>query len=222
MQYAAPPFRTEFGNLQILLITSREMPRWVIPKGWPIRGPRPREVVAREALEEALLVGRIAGKGSFGSSHYTKRLPDHREALCRAKAFLLSVDHQLDDWQEQAQRKCRWMNRLGELASLTTAASPRFFSPPFRRSGSRVPRRASGGASRTASHTASESVAPSRRRLPPAPAAGWDQGNCSSPPLHDVHTLCTLRICLTRSLVALHMAREIRCRRCRGPVDPTT
>ncbi len=109
VQFAALPFRIESSNLQILLITSRESRRWVIPKGWPIPGLRPREVAAREALEEAGLVGRIVGKRSIGSYHYSKRLPDNREVLCRVKVFLLSVDHQLEDWLEKAQRDYRWM-----------------------------------------------------------------------------------------------------------------
>ncbi len=109
IQFAALPFRIKSGNLQILLITSRESRRWVIPKGWPIPGLRPTEVAAREALEEAGLVGRIMGKRSIGSYHYSKRLPDNREVFCRVKVFLLSVDHQLDDWPEKAQREYRWM-----------------------------------------------------------------------------------------------------------------
>jgi hypothetical protein len=57
VQFAALPFRIKSGTLQILLITSRETRRRVVPKGWPIRRLRPREVPAREALEEACLVG---------------------------------------------------------------------------------------------------------------------------------------------------------------------
>ena len=58
-QFAALPFRIESGTLQVLLITSRETQRWVIPKGWPMQGLRPRDVASSEAFEEAGLVGRI-------------------------------------------------------------------------------------------------------------------------------------------------------------------
>jgi hypothetical protein len=61
-QFAALPFRIEAGNLQVLLITSRESRRSVIPKGWPIHELRPREAATSEALEEAGLVGRIVVK----------------------------------------------------------------------------------------------------------------------------------------------------------------
>ena len=109
LQFAALPFRIASGAVEILLITSRETQRWIIPKGWPIRGLRPRDVAAREAFEEAGLVGTIVGKRSVGSYHYTKRLPDNQEILCRVKVFLLSVDHQLDTWKEKEQRESEWM-----------------------------------------------------------------------------------------------------------------
>jgi 8-oxo-dGTP pyrophosphatase MutT (NUDIX family) len=132
VQFAALPFRIEAGTLQVLLITSRETQRWVIPKGWPIRSLQPREVAAREAFEDAGLVGRIVGKRAIGSYHYSKRLPDNQEALCRVKVFLLSVDEQLDDWPEKAQRECRWvtpeaaarMVEEGGLAALFLSAFP--------------------------------------------------------------------------------------------------
>jgi 8-oxo-dGTP pyrophosphatase MutT (NUDIX family) len=139
VQLAALPFGIALGSLQVLLITSRETRRWIIPKGWPIRGLPPRDVAAREALEEAGLVGRIVGKRSIGSYHYSKRLRDNREVLCRVKVFLLSVDHQLDDWPEKATRACRWVTpetaaRMvdeGGLAEVIRAAFPaiRFPNP---------------------------------------------------------------------------------------------
>ena len=131
-QFAALPFRIAAGGLQILLITSRGTRRWVIPKGWPIRGLRPREVAAREAFEEAGLVGKIVGKRSIGSYHYSKRLMDNRERLCRVKVFLLSVDRQLDVWPEKEQREQRWVDPIkgarmvdeGGLAEILRSAFP--------------------------------------------------------------------------------------------------
>ena len=64
--------------MQVLLLTSRETHRWVIPKAWPIRGLRPAEVAAREAYEEAGLAGRIIGKRRIGMFTYQKRMPKAR------------------------------------------------------------------------------------------------------------------------------------------------
>src|ERR1700731_1396671 len=94
-QCAALPFKIAPDGIRVLLLTSRETRRWVIPKGWPIRGLKPREVAAREAFEEAGLIGAIVGKRSIGSYHYSKKLPargelPRRELLCQVKVFLLA------------------------------------------------------------------------------------------------------------------------------------
>ncbi|WP_428485920.1 NUDIX hydrolase [Rhodopila sp.] len=106
-------------GLRVLLLTSRETKRWVIPKGWPIRGLKPREVAAREAFEEAGLVGTIVGKRPVGSYHYSKQLIARPAVLCRVRVFLLSVDHQLEDWPEKAQREWCWVDP-GRAAQMVT------------------------------------------------------------------------------------------------------
>jgi ADP-ribose pyrophosphatase YjhB (NUDIX family) len=37
----------------VLLVTSRETGRWIIPKGGPIKGFKPAKTAAREAYEDA-------------------------------------------------------------------------------------------------------------------------------------------------------------------------
>jgi ADP-ribose pyrophosphatase YjhB (NUDIX family) len=69
----------------------------VIPKGWPIKGLKPHEVAAREAYEEAGLIGSIAGKREIGIYHYEKQLPGG-PSLCEVWVFQLWVEQQLDDW----------------------------------------------------------------------------------------------------------------------------
>ncbi len=59
IQYAALPYRQMGRRLEILLITSRETRRWVIPKGWPMNGLTPQEAAATEAVEEAGIEGEI-------------------------------------------------------------------------------------------------------------------------------------------------------------------
>lgn len=106
-QVAALPMRaTAHGTLQILLITSRETGRWVIPKGWPIKGLKDHEAAAREALEEAGVVGRVR-KAPLGSYTYWKRQSDHFE-LCEVTVYPLTVDRQLKTWREQGQRRAAW------------------------------------------------------------------------------------------------------------------
>ena len=73
IQYAALPFRHSGRRLEILLITSRETRRWVIPKGWPVKGLAPQEAAALEAAEEAGLEGEIEAN-PIGSYRYLKHL----------------------------------------------------------------------------------------------------------------------------------------------------
>ena len=65
------------------------------------------DVAAREAFEEAGLVGTMAGKHPVGIFHYEKQIPTER-LLCEVWVFLLRVDRQLEDWPEKGQRETRW------------------------------------------------------------------------------------------------------------------
>ena len=52
LQIAARPFRRRKA-LGVMLVSSLESRRWVIPKGWPMKGLEDHEAAAREAFEEA-------------------------------------------------------------------------------------------------------------------------------------------------------------------------
>jgi 8-oxo-dGTP pyrophosphatase MutT (NUDIX family) len=108
-QYAALPIRTSAaGTPEILLVTSRETRRWVLPKGWPMRKRTPSEAAAREAYEEAGLEGEIAPDRPIGSYRYEKRLGNGDIAQVEVSIFLLRVVRQLDAWPEQAERQTAW------------------------------------------------------------------------------------------------------------------
>ena len=105
-QYAALPFRRD-GEIEVLLVSSRETRRWVLPKGWPMKGRKPHAAAKREALEEAGVVGRIA-KTPVGDYHYVKRLKNGAQQLCSVTVFPMEVDRQRKRWQEMDQRTTRW------------------------------------------------------------------------------------------------------------------
>ena len=107
-QVGALPFRRDKkGTYVVLLVTSRESRRWVIPKGWPMKGRKPYEAAAREAYEEAGLLGQI-GKRPLGFYLYEKRLKNRDSVLCQVKVFPLEVRKQLKAWPEQSERELRW------------------------------------------------------------------------------------------------------------------
>jgi 8-oxo-dGTP pyrophosphatase MutT (NUDIX family) len=110
IQFAALPWRiSERGTRQVMLLTSRETRRWVIPKGWPMKKRKPAEVASQEAYEEAGLIGHIVGKRPVGRFHYAKRL-SKGEVLCQVRVFLFRVERQLDDWPEKSQRETKWFD----------------------------------------------------------------------------------------------------------------
>jgi len=105
-QYAALPWRDQEG-LEILLVTSRETRRWVIPKGWPMKTRKPHAAAAREALEEAGVTGRVA-KRPIGVYSYIKRLKNGAPLQCTVDVFPLKVAQQRSQWREQNERTVRW------------------------------------------------------------------------------------------------------------------
>jgi 8-oxo-dGTP pyrophosphatase MutT (NUDIX family) len=117
LQFAALPWRiSEGGMREVMLLTSRETHRWVVPKGWPMRGRKPAEVASQEAYEEAGLVGQVVGKQPIGNFHYAKRLAK-KAILCEVRVFLFRVERELDDWPEKGQRQGRWFD-AAEAATL--------------------------------------------------------------------------------------------------------
>jgi 8-oxo-dGTP pyrophosphatase MutT (NUDIX family) len=119
IQFGALPFRRiQNGGLEILLVTTRGRGRWIIPKGWAVSGLEPYESAAREALEEAGLVGRI-GKEAIGSFRYMKRLKSGLVANCVVEVFPLEVQQHKSRWLEQGQREIRWFS-ADEAADVIT------------------------------------------------------------------------------------------------------
>jgi 8-oxo-dGTP pyrophosphatase MutT (NUDIX family) len=108
LQYAAVPYRRlPDGEIEVMLVTSRETKRWVVPKGWPIRGAKPHASAAREALEEAGVLGRTAAD-AIGAYHYDKRLKNGTQTRCKVEVFPLEVKSQRKRWREKGERKARW------------------------------------------------------------------------------------------------------------------
>ena len=74
-QFAALPWRRNAdGEVEVLMITSRDTRRWVIPKGWPIKGIKSPKSAAQEAFEEAGVIGKVR-KSPVGAYAYDTILP---------------------------------------------------------------------------------------------------------------------------------------------------
>ena len=107
-QVAALPWRVGESGVQILMVTSRETRRWVIPKGGRMAGKTDPEAAAVEAMEEAGVQGRIA-EAPIGAFRYAKRLKSGQDRLCVVAVYPLRVLIQLGAWPEAHQRDRCWM-----------------------------------------------------------------------------------------------------------------
>jgi 8-oxo-dGTP pyrophosphatase MutT (NUDIX family) len=99
------PYRRRADSAtEVLLVTSRETGRWIIPKGWPLKGKSPHKAAAREAREEAGVVGRIKRR-AIGSYSYEKRLKGGKVVDCEVQVFVLKVKRQETTWLEKENAK---------------------------------------------------------------------------------------------------------------------
>jgi 8-oxo-dGTP pyrophosphatase MutT (NUDIX family) len=106
-QIAALPYRKRGTKIEILLITSRETKRWVIPKGWPMKGKEDYEAAAQEAFEEAGIEGHINEK-SIGAYNYQKKKKSGNLVDCVVMVYPLEVSKLLRNWPEKTERKRQW------------------------------------------------------------------------------------------------------------------
>lgn len=108
-QVAALPYREGGDGVEVMLVTSRETRRWVIPKGWAERNVLPAVMARTEAYEEAGLMGRVMVE-SIGFYHYDKRMKTGTIKSCKVDVFALQVTAQLEHWPEKQQRVVRWFS----------------------------------------------------------------------------------------------------------------
>lgn len=153
-QVGALPYRfDDEGRLQVMLITSRESRRWVIPKGWPVRGLDPHRAAEREAFEEAGLKGDIKKK-AVGAFFYEKRLASGPAVPCEVSVFPLHVTGRRKRWPEMDQRERRWLSpedAAGLVQEESLQQLLRTFKPSARkargkRAEAKPPKRAKGNA----------------------------------------------------------------------------
>lgn len=107
-QVAALCFRKRKGSMEILLITSRETRRWVIPKGWPMPPLRDYNAARREAFEEAGVEGHLRRR-KHGTFRYAK-LGASTPLPVVVDVYLLEVRRAKKTWPEAGERKRRWFS----------------------------------------------------------------------------------------------------------------
>lgn len=137
-QNGALCWRMHRDRVEVLLITSRDTGRWVIPKGWPIEGMGSAEAAAREAWEEAGVEGQVATECS-GLFSYVKRFGAHAGIPCVVAVHALRVRALARAFPERNQRRRKWFSLADaarkvaepELKALLLAFVPPVASDPM-------------------------------------------------------------------------------------------
>lgn len=109
LQVGALCYRHSAKGMRILLVTSRETRRWIIPKGWPMKRRTPGQAAAREAYEEAGVKGVVSNR-SIGLFTYRKDMGRGTRIHCTVRVFPLQVTELLKKFPEARQRKVRWFS----------------------------------------------------------------------------------------------------------------
>lgn len=104
------PYVVEQGEVRILLVTSRDTGRWVIPKGNIGAGHSPAEAAVQEAVEEAGVQGRLTSSLPLGFFPYFKRLSSGEARATTVEVYPLLVTKTLKNWPEKDQRQLRWVS----------------------------------------------------------------------------------------------------------------
>jgi ADP-ribose pyrophosphatase YjhB (NUDIX family) len=117
-QVGALCWRRAKGCVQVLLVTSRDTGRWIVPKGWLIgnRGPAASALV--EAWEEAGVRGR-ASREPVGQFVYAKVLADGIALPVRVDLYAVEVTQLKRRFPEADQRERGWFTPADAAARLS-------------------------------------------------------------------------------------------------------
>ncbi len=123
-QVGALCWRLRPAGIEVLLVTSRETGRWVIPKGWPLDGATPETAALREAWEEAGVRGVAAA--CLGLYTYDKVLRRDGRAPgavpCVVAVYPVAVSQRHRDFPEARQRRVKWFAAAGAAARVAEPA----------------------------------------------------------------------------------------------------
>lgn len=109
-QVAALCYRHGEAGPEILLITSRETKRWVLPKGWPMQGTDAGGTALEEAWEEAGVKPRGAAPRRIGRYRYDKVLDGGLPMATDVDVYAIEVEKLYDQFPEVDERERRWMS----------------------------------------------------------------------------------------------------------------
>ncbi|MDF1728046.1 MAG: NUDIX hydrolase [Sulfitobacter sp.] len=109
-QVAALCYKETKDGKRVLLITSRDTGRWIVPKGWPMKGKEDHEAALQEAWEEAGVRRADIEEDPVGYYDYDKGLEDGDAVPVRAQVYLTKVRNLSNDYPEVEERERAWVS----------------------------------------------------------------------------------------------------------------
>ncbi|MBU2981375.1 NUDIX hydrolase [Lentibacter algarum] len=110
LQVAALCYRQKGADKKVLLVTSRDSGRWIIPKGWPMNNKNAGEAALQEAWEEAgVRKGEVTGK-ALGHYDYDKELKSGLPVAVQTLVFPVEVSEMRDEFPESSERTRKWVS----------------------------------------------------------------------------------------------------------------
>jgi predicted NUDIX family NTP pyrophosphohydrolase len=103
-------YRVLDGKVQVLLMTSRDTGRWIIPKGNINGRSTPSKAAEKEAYEEAGVKGTITSSIPLGIYTYSKKLESGEARAATVEVYLLRIKERLKKWPEKSERKLSWVS----------------------------------------------------------------------------------------------------------------
>lgn len=109
IQAAALCLREGKTGREVLMVTSLSTKRWILPKGWPMKGRTLGGAALQEAWEEAGVVGTVDDV-SVGFYIYEKRRRGGFSIACRVEVFRIHVSALMREWPERHKRQRKWVS----------------------------------------------------------------------------------------------------------------
>lgn len=108
VQVAALCYRDTEDGKRVLLITSRDTGRWIVPKGWPIDGLDGPGSALQEAWEEAGVKKADIEDQPIGFYEYAKGLGEGMTVPVSAQVYLTRVRNLSEEYPEASERTRKW------------------------------------------------------------------------------------------------------------------
>ncbi|MDF2141808.1 NUDIX hydrolase [Paenirhodobacter sp. CAU 1674] len=109
LQVGAICLRRHKGKPEVLLISSLGTGRWIIPKGWPMKGRSLAGAALQEAWEEAGIRGKVRHT-PLGSYFYLKMQDGGMALRCEVRVFAVETDSLSEHYPEAGRREREWVS----------------------------------------------------------------------------------------------------------------